>query len=253
MFKTLKSYGGKLRNATFIACFINSLDEKVALELSYYGVKTEIVNVFDPRSPHSNKVRLLDIDEKFDILVALDCDIAVTKDFSKMLSRKFFRAKPVDGDPMGMDRWNKLFSFFDLDTPNPTYVTSFTRENIIPYFNSGVLLIPKQFINILSKTWKKYIVSLLDSYEELGDIAERRFFTDQFALSLALAESKIPIKELDLSMNFPTHIQVHSSFNPDKVDPFILHYHGNVEQNGKLKSTNYAKPDVSILKVNAIL
>ena len=98
-------------------------------------------------------------------------------------------------------------------------------KETIPYFNSGVLLIPKKFVPILYETWKSYVLKLLSAYKNLPEIKKYSFFTDQFALSLALKDAAIPQKALPLEMNFPTHSVVHKNWNPNKINPYLLHYH----------------------------
>ena len=227
LFKSLNLYGGKLADAQKIACFSEPVDSKTTNELEKLGVKIKIVNEIDKRCPHATKIENLALyqDEKFEFLISLDTDIVITKYFSEFINQTKLGAKPVDQDPLSLEDWKTLFEFFGLQVPTERYVTHFTKKETIPYFNSGVLLIPKKFLKTLYETWKEYVLRLLSSYEDLPKIKKHSFFTDQFALSLALKDAGIPHNALPLEMNFPTHFDVHNDFNPQKMNPYLLHYH----------------------------
>ncbi len=227
LFTTLNRYGGKLADAQKIACFSEPVDSKTANELEKLGVKIMIVNDIDKRCPHASKIQNLSLfqDENFEFLIALDTDVLIINDFSEFIDQSKISAKPVDNDPLSIDDWKNLFGYFGLEVPKERYMTHFTMQETIPYFNSGVLLIPKKFIKILYETWKKYVLRLLSSYEDLPKIKKHSFFTDQFALSLALKDAGMPHNALPLEMNFPTHMDVHKDCNPNKINPYLLHYH----------------------------
>ena len=63
----------------------------------------------------------------------------------------------------------------------------------------------------LAPRWAQFVRQVLDAYTDLPEVARHAFFTDQFALTLALAEQEITVDPLPLSMNFPTHGRVHPS------------------------------------------
>src|SRR6185437_10251979 len=152
-----------------------------------------------------------------DLLISLDTDIIIANDFSKYIDDSVICAKPVDRDILNLDQWKHLFSYFDLELPVERYITSFDYLYTIPYFNSGVLSIPRKYIPSLYESWKLFVKKLLESCEKLDYVATNSFFIDQFALSLALAQNKIPSKPLPLEMNFPTHCMVHENFNPQII------------------------------------
>jgi len=227
LFKSLKMYGGKLSQSKKIACFSEIPDPLITKKLENLGVKIKIIDEVDTRSPHSNKIQMLSLydSEDFDILVALDSDIVVIDDFTNYLDLESFCAKPVDQDPLSIDDWKILFDYFQINLPSERYFTSFHMTKTIPYFNSGVLIIPKKFLSNLYESWKFYAKKLLDSYDDLPNIKKFSFFTDQFSLSLSLASLQIPIKPLPVEMNFPTHVAIHESLLPEELTPILLHYH----------------------------
>jgi len=225
LFKSINLYGGKLAKAQKIACFSEPIDSKTENELKNLGVKIKIVNDIDQRCLFANKIQNLELFdyENIEFLIALDTDVVITKDFSEFLDQSKVSAKPVDQDPLSLEDWKTLFDFFGLKVPKERYLTHFTLQETIPYFNSGVLLVPKKFIKTLYETWKKYVQRLLSSYDDLSKIKKHSFFTDQFALSLALTDAGIPHNALPLEMNFPTHIDVHKDWNPNIINPYLLH------------------------------
>ena len=233
LFKSLNLYGGKLAKAQKVACFSEPIDSKTENELKNLGVKIKIINDIDQRCLLANKIQNLELFdyENIEFLIALDTDVVITKDFSEFLDQSKVSAKPVDQDPLSLEDWKSLFGFFGLKVPEERYLTHFTLQETIPYFNSGVLLVPKKFIKTLYETWKKYVQRLLSSYDDLSKIKKHSFFTDQFALSLALTDANIPHNALPLEMNFPTHIDVHKDCNPNKINPYLLHYHHLNTQN----------------------
>jgi len=227
LFKSLNQYGGKLANSQKIACFTERPDSLLTQKLQKLGVKIKIVDVIDERSPLSNKIQMLSLykNEDFDVLVALDSDIVVVDDFSKYIDLENFSAKPVDNDQFSMENWETIYNFFKVQFPKERYFTSFHNRETIPYFNSGVLIIPRKYLSDLYDLWQSFAKKLLNSYDEMPEIKEKSFFTDQIALSLAVTELKIPKRPLPLEMNFPTNRKVHESFKPDEITPFLIHYH----------------------------
>ncbi|QGS69234.1 hypothetical protein CV093_15635 [Oceanobacillus sp. 143] len=147
LFKTINQFGGKLAKEKLVANFVKSVDKDVKLELERIGVDVRIVQPFDSRSPHCNKIRLLEIEDECDVLVALDCDTVVVRDFYKEIDQNFFQAKPVNNDPLTIDQWKYMFSYFELELPDQRVTTTGIKQNkTVPYFNSGVLSIPKTYI-----------------------------------------------------------------------------------------------------------
>lgn len=249
LFQTLKKFGGELAQAKSIANFVGSVDPVIELELNKIGVKVNIVEPFIPGYPYANKLRMLQLDEEYDILLALDCDLVITKDFSKEISTEYVQACPPYMDPLTIDKWESLFSQFALEMPTQRYRLFGSYRQTIPYFNSGVVTIPKMYSEKLLLSWEKYILALL----ELESLSNVRTFTDQIALSLALADEQIPFKQLPIEMNFPIHNRIHPLFHPEKVDPFIIHYHNRVTNQKLIKKTNYKKTNRHIAKVNSFL
>lgn len=252
LFKSLKKYGGCLAETKKLVCFSKDVSDNQIQKFSELGVKVRIIEDVDARCKHASKIQNLSIfkDEDFEFLVVLDTDVVITNDFSLFLDEQSIGAKPVDQDPLSLEEWEHLFGYFGLDLPQERYLTSFNMKETIPYFNSGVLLIPRKFVAKLYEVWKSYVYKLLDSYKDLPEIEKHSFFTDQFALSLALKDAKIPHNALPLEMNFPTHENIHKKMNPNQMDPYLIHYHHKFSNEKEILHCSYDNINVIIDKIN---
>jgi hypothetical protein len=252
LFRSLQRFGGRMAHSSQVACFVEHVDARFCQQLTAIGVQTRVVNRLDERCAHANKIRMLmDIDADVDWVVALDTDIAVAGDFSPHLTGPTVRAKPVDYDPLSLEQWLSLFDHFGLEMPPERYVTTFNGSETIAYFNSGVLLVPAGLAARLAGAWVVLVERVLNAYADLPAIARHAFFTDQFALALALRQQRITVDPLPLCMNFPTHGPVHPSSQPDNVEPLLLHHH-HLTEGGVLLRCGYAAPDRAIAAVNTV-
>ncbi len=260
LFKSLSLFGGKLKLAKKVACFSEPIDKEFENRLEELEVKIHFIEPLDKRYPYANKIQMLQIKEDYDILVALDTDVIITGDFSDFIDENKISAKGVDTDPLGLENWKKLFKFFKLDVPSERFQTSITNEKTIPWFNSGVLFIPKKFSSQLYNSWIKYNTKLLENYYSQIFLSENSLnhdhkfaFTDQYALALAIHDLKLPYEQLSLEYNFPTHYLIHESFLPNEIIPYIIHYHHKIALSENIILTPYKKPNEKINAVNLSL
>jgi hypothetical protein len=251
LFQSLLRLGGALARCRRVAFFVDHVDAHLHRQLSTIGVETRVVARVDVRCPHANKIRMLMDVGDVDWVVALDTDVAVAGDFSRQLTGATVRARPVDHDPLSMPQWTSLFERFALQPPVERHLTAFGHRETIPYFNSGVLIVPGALAGRLATEWVVFVRSLIDAYAELPSIAPHAFFTDQFALALALTRQGVRVDPLPLEMNFPTHRPVHPSWQPDDVEPLLLHHHHRITTDGALLPCGYRGPDIAIAAVNA--
>src|SRR6188472_800738 len=116
LFKTIKKFGGNVAaNAILVANFVKSIDPTIRQNLEDLGVKVRIVEPAEhARETTSNKIRMLEMDDDYDydVLIALDCDTAIVRDFSSEINPQFFQALPSD---FWVPQWQKLFSYFNLE------------------------------------------------------------------------------------------------------------------------------------------
>jgi hypothetical protein len=214
LFKTIKKFGGKVADGILVANFVKSIDPTIKQSLEDLGVEVKIVEAVEySRETTSDKIRMLEMDDyDYDVLIALDCDTAVVRDFSSEINPHFFQAMPLVSDwqtNMGIltvQQWQKLLSCIKWDLLPGSFNTE--KRNIFPYFNAGVLSIPKHYVKQLRKTWGEYILRLFEYSQELwtatnaGEGKKYTYSFEEIALSLAREKEKIPFKLLPLAMNF---------------------------------------------------
>src|SRR5690349_14759329 len=98
LFKSIKKFGGNIAaNAILVANFVKSVDPTVKQSLEDMGVQVRIVEPAEhARETTSNKIRMLEMnsidDSDYDVLIALDCDTVVIRDFSSQINPQYFQA-----------------------------------------------------------------------------------------------------------------------------------------------------------------
>lgn len=246
LFKTIKKFGGNLAEAKLLANFVDNVDKTIYETLTNMGVQVKIVNPYDPKlQRHCNKIRMLEIEEDYDVLVALDCDTAVTRDFTSEISSESFRRCDSLLDPLDIHEWRYLYNCFNLPMPDD--------EKKI-HANSAVLFIPKKYVKELRNAWLYYANLITDTFfsnDQWSKLGQHKYYTDQFALSLALADQKIDIKLLPAEFN----IHINGSYQAwaDQLHPYILSYHDFVTHDWELNTTDMSVPDQYIKKINEML
>ncbi len=234
LFRTIIGFGGALARAQKRVCFVESVDDRVRARFNDLGVTVKISDRVNPRCPPANKVGALAVDGECDLLVLLDCDMIVARDFSAHLRADVVQAKPVGNDPLGLPLWERLFAHFGLALPTTRYRLAHHRAEKFSYFNSGVLLIPRPYVDPLAKAWRLYIHDLFDAYRVLPDIAAYRYFTDQIGLTLALAATGSPVQALPLEVNYPANLRFPPPKGQKQWEPYVLHYHHRISPTGRI-------------------
>ncbi len=142
--QSVRWFGGKTAKSTFIVCVINEVDPAYKRQFEKYGAQVRIVSPYNPKHPHSNKLRFLQLPElkTFSIVMLLDCDTLVVQDFGGYLSSRRFKGKIAAAPTISSDLFSKLFDFFHLPMPTSDYKCTLTGTPTIPYFNAGVLVFP---------------------------------------------------------------------------------------------------------------
>jgi len=170
LFKSLIKFGGSLSKAQKIVSFTSKPDNKTKKRLSDLGVIIRIVEPIDQRDVFATKIRNLEIEqmEHFDYLVSLDVDILIRGDFSSYIENQNIKAKSADMTPLTLKQWEFMFNYFGLEMPKIRYKTHFDLEETIPYFNTGVLLIPRKHLSILHDSWNKFVSELSGSETVVG-------------------------------------------------------------------------------------
>jgi hypothetical protein len=250
LFKSVRLRGGVLARAGAAALFIQHVDPVVVERLNRIEVTVQVVDPVSARRPHANKIRLLQAAGGWDYLVALDTDTVVVDDISTHVWGSEIAAKPADWSPLTLPQWDRLFSHFGLTLPDTRYSTSFHGMKIPPYFNSGVLIVPRQHARALHEAWLSYASLLEDVHDIAPEVQTHAFFTDQMALSLAIVGAGLPYRDLPLEMNFPTHRSVRGACNPETLTPRIIHYHHRIFPDGRLMPCDYQNINAALAMVS---
>ena len=250
---TLRSLGGSLASVRIMVHYIDTVDPGVRELLEQAGVEVRITDRIDPRCPHANKLRMLEGVDGAEILVAMDVDMAVARDFRLHLHARVVGAKVVDINPLSEIEWRQLYDYAGLTMPGERYVCTSGGAITPPYFNSGLIAIPVEWIASLRSAWGLYIGWLLDAVGDLPWLERHAFFTDQLALALALQAIGCPRQPFPIEMNFPTHLAVAPAFSPQDVEPCVLHYHDRMNADGTLAPTSYRSPNLAVQRVNAVI
>jgi len=238
---SLRSFGGPLALSPMVANFVGAVDTSYRRLLAELDVEVTVVQQVHPTNPYANKLRMLELGDEdgFDVLVALDCDTLVVDDIGPFLPDRALAAKPADADFLSPGQWRRIFSALSLPEPERTYTTTTFGQVTYPYFNSGVLLVPRALCKPLLAEWGRFIVELEAVYRGHPDIAARRKYNDQIALTCGLAAAALPVRTLPVSMNFPTHVNIHRRFRSERSRIRIVHYHGDVDPQGFLRPSKY--------------
>lgn len=253
LYRSLARCGGALAAARRIAYCMDEPSPQIAAELDGLGVEVRRVAPIDERCPHANKLHMLDPGLDADWVVMLDTDVVFAGDVAPYLVGSSVLAKPVDQDPFSWEGWEQLFRHVGLDIPRERYLTHFTMRETIPYFNSGVVMVPQRYVATLRTAWQAQLATLLDSWDQLPLVAPHRFFADQLAFALALAETGAPHRALPLECNFPTNEPVHPGHRPDEVRPLLIHHHHRVDARGAIETVPHREASVAIAMVNEAL
>nr|AHN97895.1 hypothetical protein [uncultured bacterium lac146] len=253
LFKSLADFGGAMAGARRIAYFVDGVAPEYRGPLEALGVSIKIVPRLDPSCPHANKIHMLLDSEPCDVLVALDTDIVVARDFSGWLGRAPFAAKPVDHNPVDPGLWPEFLGRLGVPVPAARYLTHCSAQPTLPYYNSGVLVLTRPAATRLGPAWRDAVPEVQAVLAADPRLAAHAFYVDQFALVAALGRLDMEQLALPLEMNFPTHHPVHEFFEPGKVDPYLLHHHHRLDAQSMIPKTGLEGPDAAIARVNAVL
>jgi hypothetical protein len=218
--------------------------------LKSQGVAVHPVERFDARSPHCNKIsgalRLAD-DTFTGMAVLCDTDVVVLEDPRRIdLEPGVVAGKVVDAPVPPIEVIANIFVVSGLATP-PTVRLPWGPDQwtISGNNNGGLYLIPGALLPGVATAWARWAGWLLDRAELL---AEWSVHVDQVAMALALAAEGVTSVPLDVRWNTPTHDL--TRIPPDAPEPFVLHYHQEVNRQGLIRLTGTPSIDKRIAAAN---
>jgi hypothetical protein len=252
---SIRRFGGRLSKAPIVVNFVEGAKPKYRDRLAELDAEVRVVDRVDPTYPYANKLRMLELHREldFDVLVGLDCDTVVVGDPTPhviVAGTGAIGAKPADCDFLGEAQWQKFFGALDLPIPERRFWTTTFGQRTYPYFNSGVLVLPSDVCGKLYDLWLEHIYRLQNVFAEHADVAAYRQYTDQLALTASVVAGRFPLRALPVTMNFPTHLNVHPQHRGESGPPRIIHYHNRVDADGFIRATRYAEANEVIDRFN---
>lgn len=246
---SVRHLGGTLAGAPIVVHLVGSADEAFTRRMEELGARVVVVEPMDPRLPTSNKLRMLELDHDADVLVMLDCDVAVVGDLGPLLDVEAIRAVPAGKAHLDEGAWARLYERVGLTAPEQRIRTSVSDEVSSPYWNSGVLLLPRSLQAPLREAWARMIDVVFELAD--GDGALRAFRKDQIPFALALRSIGARVEALPVSCNLTT-----TQVTPGAVrrrgwgPPFVVHYHRSLDQRGYLQASPDRRIDPLVEQVN---
>jgi hypothetical protein len=238
--RSLRWFGGEAAGCDFIVCAVDSAKPSYVRELSRYGAEVRVVPRYNREYPVTNKLRFLQQRDlaRYDHILLLDCDTLVVQDPIAALKGNRLQAKMVPRRSVPHNLFEKIFRIFDVPIPPMEYQYSVSNELSIPYFNTGVVCLHKEQMSELVPAWIEFVDKLLARIELL---AEREWFIEQVALTLALAATGTEFEVLGNEMNFQIHVFPGEVYDPhlEGIDPRIIHYHRGVTATKEIARSAY--------------
>lgn len=245
--------GGSLASSSVVVNMVDSADQAFVKRIEALDAEVRVV----PRVAHggvaqANKLRMLEIHERedFDVLLAVDCDIAVAEDPASHVSDNAISVVPADMDPFTDGQWMQIFDGLALERRERSVRATTTGQPMYPYFNSGVIGVPRGLCADLFTAWMRALQDLDDLWQRQPGIIprRRRFFTEQLGLSVALWRG-LPWIVASRELNFATHVALHGP-TVQGLRPALLHYHSDADDEGFLFRPRCPVAEPAVDRVN---
>jgi 2-polyprenyl-3-methyl-5-hydroxy-6-metoxy-1,4-benzoquinol methylase len=221
--------------------------------LKAQGVAVRMVDRFDRRSPHCNKIsgalRLAE-DGVDGMAILCDTDLAIVEDPRRMvLPSDVVAGKPVDAPVPPLDVIISIFAAAGIAVP-PTVQLPWAKDHwtVSGNNNGGLYLVPGPLLERVASAWAHWALWLLDRNELL---LEWTVYVDQVAMALCLAAEGVRSVPLDVRWNTPTHDL--TKIPLDAPAPSAIHYHQEVDREGRIRRTGTTSIDKQIDVVNAAI
>lgn len=236
---SVRDLGDPMANTGIVANFVGSITPSFRNRLASYDVEVQVVEPFRSDNPFSNKLRMLELarSHSFDILLMLDCDVIVSGDITASLDPERIGASLDWGDPLSDSEWKFLFQQFEIEEVERSLRHPADRSQVYPYFNTGVISVPRGLCARLLDVWSEGLDVIADSFQNHPELRTKLQNHNQFAFCGALLSAELPLSILPISLNFPTGRQANDVV--DVQPPFIIHYRSNIDQNGFVRASAY--------------
>jgi len=239
LLRSIRLLGGGLAAARRLVCVVDEVDAGPRAMLEAEGAIVRVVRRFDPRNTSANRFQFFDqaLALGAEFLLSLDCDTLVVRDPLPSLRRGVFQARIEPVASVEMAHFARLFPRHGLRLPRPRYRHLFDAVPTIRYCNAGVIALPAAMARRFVPVWRELNARALDQLELLEGAAHH---VHQASLTLAFALCPVPFRELPVALNYQlnmTHRPAPAEFLA--CDPAILHYHHQVDADGRLHTVPY--------------
>lgn len=254
LLRSLRLFGGRHAEATARVHVVGAPNERLRSELHELGAQVRVCEPFHPRCQTANKLGMLEDIGDADYLLMLDNDIVIGGDITPHLVGADLGLKPECVDHLGMKRWQTVFSELGLSLPSERVLTTIDSQETVPYFNSGVILVPRSLIAAFRQGWEAAVLEVLDLCTRFSELAEVESMADQVALAICLARQQLPRRALPIAMNFHTRFAFHPVWNADTCQPVVLHHHHALTSGcSGVALSSHRAPNRTISAINAAL
>lgn len=232
---SIRRFGGTLAEAPFVANVVGGANPEFVDRMKHLDAEVRVVEPVDRRRPSSNKLRMLELPDThdFEVLIALDCDVVVIGDLASEVKPGALRAVPAGRDVTTAQTWQNLYRAIGIDPPDKDCLTVVSGQRTYPYFNSGVMFVPREVCSPLLEQWRRHLDWILGP--GLAELGLTRLRKDQIPLAAALASAGLRIDPLPVNCNLSvTAAQPARAFRHQWGPPFVLHYHKLISDDGFL-------------------
>ncbi len=232
---SIRRFGGSLADAPVVVNVVGGAGTELIAAMDRLDAEVRVVEAVDRRRPTSNKLRMFELgaDHDFEVLAAIDCDIVVKGDLAAEIRPEVLRAVPAGRDILPDATWRLLYQLLDVPLPPRSCTTVVSGQRTYPYFNSGVLLVPRDVCAPLREHWARHLDWLLGP--GLAQLDLDRLRKDQIPLSAALATAGLEVDPLPVNVNLSvTASRFAKPYRHQWGPPFLLHYHRLIDSAGFL-------------------
>ncbi len=223
-------------------------DGEVVQFVKRMGARLEVIEPFDQRSPHCNKIAGIQAlamhPEALSGPVALtDTDMLIMSDPTRLSTGVgTLHGKTVDLANPPLEVLTEIFRAAGVAMPAQILGRHPTLHGNL---NGGLYVLDGTDLSRVSQAWARWAQWLLERPSLLG---AHQVHVDQVAMCLSLVEEEMAVDLLDMSWNLPTHLE---NWLPAELEPpKILHYHRRVTTTGLVEEINHPIADEVIRLAN---
>jgi hypothetical protein len=220
---SVRWFGGSSAKARFVLACTGPVPQEALKLFDHYGAEVVTIQRYHLNHGHSNKIVLLGspVMAGHDIVVLLDCDTLLVQDPGPWLDQTVVAAKVADLPTVSLAEFQSIFRHLYCPVPRRRYYHELTGDPCLAYCNSGVVIVPEKYRDLLASQWDFWNEQVLKLPQTLRF---NRVHADQISLTLALENSDVPFAPLPIEMNMPAHFETYPE-SWHKLDPTIIHYH----------------------------